>query len=52
MKNWNPFENEKHTVDPYKTLFVSNLNYETSEKKLKREFEQHGEIRKVRLIKD
>lgn len=49
---WNPFENEKSTSDPYKTLFISNINYETSEKKVKREFDQYGEIKRIRLIKD
>lgn len=52
MKEWNPFEDEKHTTDPLKTLFVSNLNYDTSEKKIKREFEQFGDLKRVRIIKD
>lgn len=52
VKNWKPLENEKATEDPYKTLFVSRLSYTTTEKKLKREFEQYGPIKKVIIIKN
>ncbi|KAL3525398.1 hypothetical protein ACH5RR_013770 [Cinchona calisaya] len=38
--------------DPYKTLFVARLNYETSESRIKREFEAYGAIKRVRLITD
>ncbi|KAF8821359.1 Rna recognition motif-containing protein [Cardiosporidium cionae] len=40
------------TTDALRTLFVGRISYETTEKKLKREFEQFGPIRKVRLIYD
>ncbi|XP_023003041.1 U1 small nuclear ribonucleoprotein 70 kDa-like [Cucurbita maxima] len=40
------------TGDPYKTLFVARLNYETSESRIKREFESYGPIKRVRLITD
>ena len=43
-----PQNNEYATHDPYKTLFVGRINYETSESKLRREFETYGPIRKVR----
>ncbi|CAF1985670.1 unnamed protein product [Brassica napus] len=33
--------------DPYKTLFVARLNYETSDSKIKREFEAYGPIKQV-----
>ena len=33
--------------DPYKTLFVARLNYETTESKLKREFDAYGPIKRV-----
>ncbi|CAJ0947138.1 unnamed protein product, partial [Mesorhabditis belari] len=49
---WNPAENEKATKDPYKTLFVSRINYETSESKLKREFEQFGRIERLQMVYD
>ena len=32
-------------TDPYKTLFVSRISYETTEAKLKKEFEQYGPVR-------
>ncbi|KAK6922727.1 RNA recognition motif domain, partial [Dillenia turbinata] len=38
--------------DPYKTLFVARLSYETTEQKIKREFEAYGPIKRVRLIVD
>ncbi|KAA0036235.1 U1 small nuclear ribonucleoprotein 70 kDa [Cucumis melo var. makuwa] len=40
------------TGDPYKTLFVARLNYETTESRIKREFESYGPIKRVRLITD
>ncbi|CAJ0960717.1 unnamed protein product, partial [Mesorhabditis belari] len=49
---WNPAENAKATRDPYKTLFVSRLNYETSESKLKREFEKFGRIERLHMVYD
>ncbi|CAF1357405.1 unnamed protein product [Rotaria sp. Silwood1] len=49
---WDPQSNEKATVDPYKTLFVARLNYDTSETKLKREFEIYGKIKSIHLIHD
>lgn len=36
----------------YCTLFVGRLSYETTEKKLRREFEQFGAIRNIRLVQD
>jgi len=38
--------------DPFKTLFVARLSYDTTEKKLKREFEVFGSIKKVRMVYD
>jgi len=52
LEAYKPKENEKATEDAYATLFVARINYETSERKLKREFEVYGPIKKVRLIKD
>jgi len=51
-KEWDPSKDSKATVDPYKTLFVGRLSYDTSEHKLKREFELYGPIKKVRVIAD
>ncbi|CAJ0574921.1 unnamed protein product, partial [Mesorhabditis spiculigera] len=49
---WTPAENDRATNDPYKTLFVSRINYETSESKLKREFEQFGRIERLNMVYD
>jgi U1 small nuclear ribonucleoprotein 70kDa len=38
--------------DAFCTLFVARLAYDTSEKKLRREFEQYGAIKSLRLITD
>ena len=38
--------------DPFKTLFVGRLSYEVTERKLKREFEEFGPIKRVRLVHD
>jgi U1 small nuclear ribonucleoprotein len=43
---------EVATEEPYSTLFVSRISYDTTEKKLKREFEQFGDIKKIRLVED
>ena len=36
----------------YHTLFVGRLAYDMTEKKLRREFEQYGNINLVRLVTD
>ncbi|CAD6188373.1 unnamed protein product [Caenorhabditis auriculariae] len=52
IAQWNPAENQHSTEDPYRTLFVSRINYETSENKLRREFEAFGKIRKLTMVHD
>uniref|UniRef100_A0A915IUT2 U1 small nuclear ribonucleoprotein 70 kDa n=1 Tax=Romanomermis culicivorax TaxID=13658 RepID=A0A915IUT2_ROMCU len=47
---WDPQSNSRSTSDPYKTLFVARINYDTSESKLRREFESYGPIKKIHLI--
>ncbi|KAG0729497.1 U1 small nuclear ribonucleoprotein [Chionoecetes opilio] len=47
---WDPHNNEAATTDPYKSLFVSRINYDSSESKLRREFEIYGPIKKIVLI--
>jgi len=49
---WDPTANEKSTQDPFKTLFVARINYDTSESKLRREFDSYGPIKSIRLIHD
>ncbi|CAF1148468.1 unnamed protein product [Rotaria sp. Silwood1] len=52
LASWDPNNNEASTTDPYKTLFVARLNYDTSETKLRREFEVYGKIKSIHLIHD
>ncbi|KAL4225315.1 U1 small nuclear ribonucleoprotein 70 kDa [Mactra antiquata] len=48
---WDP-HSQNTSTDPYKTLFVARINYDTSESKMRREFEVYGPIRKIKLIGD
>ncbi|KAJ8704772.1 hypothetical protein PYW08_012092 [Mythimna loreyi] len=47
---WDPTTNPRATMDPFKTLFVARINYDTSESKLRREFEGYGAIKKICMI--
>jgi len=49
---WNPHTSTEATSDPYKTLFIARVNYDTSESKLRREFEIYGPIKKIRMVHD
>ncbi|XP_001947021.1 U1 small nuclear ribonucleoprotein 70 kDa-like [Acyrthosiphon pisum] len=44
---WNPHSDANAVTDPFKTLFVARINYDTSESKLRREFELYGLIKKI-----
>ncbi|CAK90444.1 unnamed protein product (macronuclear) [Paramecium tetraurelia] len=52
LQTWNPFEDANITSDPYKTLFVGRLNFATTDKKLRKEFEEYGPIKSVRIVRD
>ncbi|KAJ0840184.1 putative U1 small nuclear ribonucleoprotein 70kDa [Helianthus annuus] len=52
LEKYDPNSDPNISGDPYKTLFVANLNYETTESRIKREFEAYGPIKRVRLIAD
>jgi len=52
LKIYDSQKNPKATGDAYKTLFVARASYDTSESKIKREFEEYGPIKKIRLIHD
>jgi len=52
LKTWDSQKNPKATGDAYKTLYVARASYDTSESKIKREFEDYGPIKKIRLIHD
>ncbi|XP_044747387.1 U1 small nuclear ribonucleoprotein 70 kDa [Coccinella septempunctata] len=47
---WDPNNVQNSTADPFKTLFIARINYDTSESKLRREFEVYGPIKKIFLI--
>ncbi|KAK0418766.1 hypothetical protein QR680_013763 [Steinernema hermaphroditum] len=49
---WNANENSNATTDPYRTLFVGRISYETTESKLRREFEVYGKISKIVMVQD
>ena len=38
--------------DPYKTIVVARLSFDVTEKKLRREFEEFGPIKRIRLVTD
>ncbi|KRY77620.1 U1 small nuclear ribonucleoprotein 70 kDa [Trichinella pseudospiralis] len=52
IATWNPSANAKASTDPFKTLFVARLSYDTTETKLRREFEVYGPIKKIYMITD
>ncbi|XP_042436033.1 U1 small nuclear ribonucleoprotein 70 kDa-like [Zingiber officinale] len=52
LEKYDPSKDPNATGDPYKTLFVARLNYETTEHRIKREFETYGPIKRVRLVTD
>ncbi|XP_023931923.1 U1 small nuclear ribonucleoprotein 70 kDa isoform X2 [Lingula anatina] len=49
---WDPTNTPSGTEDPFKTLFVARINYDTSESKLRREFEVYGPVKKISVAKD
>ncbi|KAA8531864.1 hypothetical protein F0562_006419 [Nyssa sinensis] len=52
LEKYDPNNDPNISGDPYKTLFVARLNYETTESRIKREFEAYGPIKRIRLITD
>ncbi|KAG6519041.1 hypothetical protein ZIOFF_022530 [Zingiber officinale] len=46
LEKYDPSKDPNATGDPYKTLFVARLNYETTEHRIKREFETYGPIKR------
>merc|ERR1719473_1762852 len=49
---FDPHKDSDASGDPFKTLFVARISYDTTEKKLKREFEVFGSIKRVRMVYD
>lgn len=57
LELWDPHKhppptNGEVTSDAYKTLFVARISYDTTQHKLRREFEQFGPIKSLRLVQD
>ncbi|KAL2520653.1 U1 small nuclear ribonucleoprotein 70 kDa [Forsythia ovata] len=52
LEKYDPNNDPNISGDPYKTLFVARLNYETTESRVKRQFEAYGPIKRVSLITD
>ncbi|MBN3282904.1 U1SBP protein, partial [Polyodon spathula] len=44
--------NKEVVGDPHRTLFVSRLNRQTTEEKLKEVFSKYGDIQRLRLVRD
>ncbi|CAI2373553.1 unnamed protein product [Moneuplotes crassus] len=49
-REYNPDEDPKATKDPRKTMFVRNLAYSTTERKLKEAFRRYGKITHCRIV--
>lgn len=52
LESWDPNKDPNIEGDPYKTLFVGKLSHEVSERKLRREFEEFGPIKRIRIVHD
>ncbi|KAL5412049.1 hypothetical protein PMIN06_003542 [Paraphaeosphaeria minitans] len=52
VKDYKPHEDPKVQGDAFKTLFVSRLNYSTTEEDLEREFGRYGPIERIRIIEN
>ncbi|KAF8406424.1 hypothetical protein HHK36_008511 [Tetracentron sinense] len=50
LEKYDPNNDPNISGDPYKTLLVARLNYETTEHRIKREFEAYGPIKRVGII--
>ncbi|KAJ9540958.1 hypothetical protein OSB04_027464 [Centaurea solstitialis] len=50
LEKYDPNSDPNVSGDPYKTLFVARLNYETTESRIKREFEAYGPIKRVGFV--
>lgn len=49
---YDPTKDKHVTSDPYKTLFVSRLNFNTDEETLRKEMERFGPVTNLRLVRD
>ncbi|GIL87042.1 hypothetical protein Vretimale_14182 [Volvox reticuliferus] len=51
-KTFDPNKDPKIEGDPYKTIIVARLSYDVTDRKLRREFEEYGPIKRVRIVSD
>merc|ERR1719160_2244522 len=52
IEKYDPHKDSNASGDPFKTLFVARISYDTTEKKLKREFEAFGSVKRVKMVYD
>ncbi|XP_055049940.2 U1 small nuclear ribonucleoprotein 70 kDa [Misgurnus anguillicaudatus] len=50
LKLWDPHNDANAQGDAFKTLFVARVNYDTTESKLRREFEVYGPIKRIYIV--
>ncbi|KAF7201064.1 U1 small nuclear ribonucleoprotein 70 kDa [Nothobranchius furzeri] len=50
LKLWDPHNDPNAQGDAFKTLFVARVNYDTTESKLRREFEVYGPIKRIYIV--
>ncbi|KDD71308.1 hypothetical protein H632_c5327p0, partial [Helicosporidium sp. ATCC 50920] len=51
-EKWDPSADPRASGDPFCTLFVSNLSFEATERRLRRCFEEYGPVRSVRIVQE
>jgi U1 small nuclear ribonucleoprotein 70kDa len=51
-KLYNPRDDPNVRDDPYRTLFVARLHYDTTARDVEKEFERYGPIKRVRVVAD
>ncbi|XP_078511290.1 protein lin-7 homolog B isoform X2 [Lissotriton helveticus] len=50
LKIWDPHNDPNALGDAFRTLFVARVNYDTTESKLRREFEVYGPIKRIHIV--
>jgi len=50
LLRWDPHADINATGDPFKTLYVARINYDTTESKLRRELETYGPIKRIAIV--
>ncbi|XP_062263314.1 U1 small nuclear ribonucleoprotein 70 kDa [Platichthys flesus] len=50
LKLWDPHNDPNAQGDAFKTLFVARVNYDTTESKLRREFEVYGPVKRIYIV--